>query len=177
MGIQGLLPLLSSITKDTHVREYAHQRVAVDAYAWLHKACFSCAQELCLNIPTARHIEWILRRIAMLRSFQVEPVLVFDGGPLPAKLGVEQERQARRDESLREARELLASGNTGAAQSFFQKAVDVSPAMAAAVIEHLKRINCAFVVAPYEADSQMCFLMRTGQVHAVGTWWFVCVRV
>lgn len=56
MGIQGLLPVLSSITTDVHVGEYAGQRVAVDAYCWLHKAAYSCSAELCQNIPTTKYV-------------------------------------------------------------------------------------------------------------------------
>ena len=52
MGINGLLPVLKSITKTKHVSSYQGQRVAVDAYCWLHKGAYSCARELCEGIPT-----------------------------------------------------------------------------------------------------------------------------
>ena len=34
MGIQGLLPLLKSITEDVHLSQYANTKVAVDALCW-----------------------------------------------------------------------------------------------------------------------------------------------
>ncbi len=114
MGIQSLLPILTSITRDVHLREYANKTVAVDAYAWLHKATFSCAQELCLGTPTKKHIDYMLKRIQMFRSYRVEPFLVFDGGPLPAKFATEEERRKSREEHLASAREFLAQGNPGA---------------------------------------------------------------
>lgn len=47
MGIQGLLPLLRSITRKVHLQDLAGQAVAVDAYSWLHKAVYgSCAIDL-----------------------------------------------------------------------------------------------------------------------------------
>jgi exonuclease-1 len=52
MGISGLLPCLRSVSRDAHVREYAGQRVAVDAYVWLHRGAFTCARELALGQPT-----------------------------------------------------------------------------------------------------------------------------
>ena len=47
MGIQGLLPVLKSITSKVHISKYGQQRVAVDAYCWLHKGAYCCSKELC----------------------------------------------------------------------------------------------------------------------------------
>ena len=46
MGIQGLLPVLKSVTNTIHVSKYRGEKVAVDAYCWLHKGAYCCAQEL-----------------------------------------------------------------------------------------------------------------------------------
>jgi len=56
MGIGGLLPLVSSITENVHLSKYSGKRVAVDTYVWLHKAAYSCAEELCRNIPTTKYL-------------------------------------------------------------------------------------------------------------------------
>ena len=52
MGINGLLKLLEAAKQKRHVSAYANQRVAVDAYCWLHKAVYSCSTELALGVPT-----------------------------------------------------------------------------------------------------------------------------
>lgn len=52
MGITGLLPLLKSITRKTHVESLAGYKVAVDAYSWLHKGVYSCAIDIYYNRPT-----------------------------------------------------------------------------------------------------------------------------
>ena len=54
MGIQGLLPVLRSISRSVHVSSYAGKRVAVDAYGWLHKAAYGCSMELCEGLYTDR---------------------------------------------------------------------------------------------------------------------------
>ena len=46
MGIQGLLPILKPIMEDSHVRDFAGQIVAVDAFSWLHKGAIACSYEL-----------------------------------------------------------------------------------------------------------------------------------
>lgn len=65
--------------------------------------------------------------------------------------------------------EALRSGNRAAALSHFQKAVDVTPAMAAALVSLLRQRNVEFVVAPFEADAQLAHLAATGAVDAVVT--------
>src|SRR5690554_5550306 len=55
MGIQGLLPLLRSIEKPVHLKDYAGQTLAIDGYVWLHKGAFACAQELCLGQVTQKY--------------------------------------------------------------------------------------------------------------------------
>jgi exonuclease-1 len=109
------------------------------------------------------------RQMRMLRHFGVEPVLVFDGDRLPAKSGEEAERRERRAARQAEGRAALARGDRAAAESAFQSAIDVTPAMAREVMDGLAAEGFAFVVAPYEADSQLAFLARTGAVDIIAT--------
>ena len=105
----------------------------------------------------------------MLRHFGVEPLLVFDGDRLPAKAAEEAERRERRAARQAEGHAALARGDRQAAESAFQSAIDVTPAMAREVMDGLAAEGFAFVVAPYEADSQLAHLARTGAVDIVAT--------
>ena len=55
MGISGLLPLLKSIQRAGHVKEFSNAIVGIDAYVWLHKGVISCAAELAHGQPTTRY--------------------------------------------------------------------------------------------------------------------------
>jgi exonuclease-1 len=68
MGIQGLLPLLKSIERPVHLKDYAGYTLAVDGYVWLHKGAFSCAQELCLGQPTQKYAPRSSRRPSIERE-------------------------------------------------------------------------------------------------------------
>lgn len=46
MGIPGLLQLVAPVTSSLHVSTLGGRRVAVDAYGWLHRGAYACAQEL-----------------------------------------------------------------------------------------------------------------------------------
>ena len=103
----------------------------------------------------------------MLIHFGVTPYLVFDGDYLPSKAGTEDERAKRRAESKRLGQELQRVGKVSQAYLEFQKAIDVTPEMARQLIEELKRHNVKYVVAPYEADSQLAYLERKGMIHGI----------
>ncbi|KAF9434990.1 Rad2 nuclease [Entomortierella beljakovae] len=169
MGIQGLLPLLKSIEKPVHLRDYAGQTLAIDGYVWLHRSTFACAQELCLGQPTQKYVSYFMRQIDMFKFFGVKPYVVFDGGYLPSKAVTEKERSSRREESRRQAAELLQGGKSKQALEQFRKCVDVTPSMAFAVIQALKAARVEYVVAPYEADSQLTYLEKIGLVDGIVT--------
>jgi 5'-3' exonuclease len=82
-----------------------------------------------------RYVKYVMERIRLLRHFNIEPYIVFDGGPLPAKQSTEQERKRRRAEALAKAKALDAQGKKGAARDAYAKCLDVTPEMAGKVIQ------------------------------------------
>ncbi|KAK9828537.1 hypothetical protein WJX72_000649 [[Myrmecia] bisecta] len=169
MGIQGLLPVLKSIAKPAHVSKYRGQRVAVDAYAWLHKGAYACSMELCEGIPTDRFVTFCMQRVNLMRHNGVIPVIVFDGDRLPMKGEEEGSRHRSRQENRDKAAAHMAAGNKSAAYECYQRAVDITPLSAKRFIEALKLAGVEFIVAPYEADAQMAYLAMNGLVDAVIT--------
>ncbi|KAF9701916.1 hypothetical protein EKO04_000480 [Ascochyta lentis] len=167
MGISGLLPLLKSIHKPCNLKRFAGQTIGVDAYGWLHRGTAACAIDLALDKPTTKYIDFCMHRVRMLIHFGITPYLIFDGDNLPSKAGTEKDRRERRKEGKRLGLELLKVGKTSQAQLELQKAVDVTPEMARAFIEELKASNVQYVVAPYEADSQMVYLERKGIIDGI----------
>jgi len=103
----------------------------------------------------------------MLIHFGCTPYLIFDGDHLPSKKGTEESRGQRRRDSKTTGLELLRLGKTQQAQQELQKAVDVTPEMARQLIDELKRNHIQYVVAPYEADSQLAYLERQQKIDAI----------
>ncbi|KAF8921128.1 PIN domain-like protein [Mucidula mucida] len=169
MGISGLLPALKSIQQTKSLSDFEGKTVAVDTYAWLHRAVHTCAIELATDKPTTKYVHYIMERVRILRHHGVEPYMVFDGGPLPAKKETEVSRKAKREEALAKGRALHAQGKQAQAREAFVKCVDVTPQMAFQCIKALRAENVAYVVAPYEADAQMAYLERVGLVDAIIT--------
>ncbi|KAH7085525.1 exonuclease-like protein [Paraphoma chrysanthemicola] len=167
MGISGLLPLLKSIHKPCNLKRFEGKTIGVDAYGWLHRGTAACAIELALEKPTRKYVDFCMNRVRMLIHFGITPYIIFDGDNLPSKAGTEKDRRERRREGRRLGLELLKVGKTSQAQLELQKAVDVTPEMARAFIDELKHHNIQYVVAPYEADSQMAYLERKGIIDGV----------
>ena len=115
----------------------------------------------------SRYVDFAMSRVRMLKHFGVTPYLIFDGDYLPSKSKTEKERSARRKESRKAGMELLNMGKTSQAYLELQKAVDVTPEMAGLLIEELKRNGVQYVVAPYEADSQMVYLEKKGIIDGI----------
>ena len=103
----------------------------------------------------------------MLLHFGVTPYLVFDGDRLPSKALTEKGRRERRKTSKEEGLRYLKLGKIPLAHQELQKAVDITPEMARMFIEALKASGVRYLVAPYEADSQMVYLERKGIVHGI----------
>ncbi|GAA5959865.1 hypothetical protein JCM3765_000626 [Sporobolomyces pararoseus] len=169
MGISGLLPLLKEITVQKHVREWKGKTLAVDAYVWLHRGAYGCAQDLATGKPTIQYVNYAMHRVRMLKYYGVIPYIVFDGGLLPSKMGTEGDRERRRNEALAKGNALLAEGKANQARDFFVKAVDVTPAMAYQFIKALRQEGVKYVVAPYEADPQLAYLEKKGLVDGIIT--------
>ncbi|KAL2635529.1 hypothetical protein R1flu_007008 [Riccia fluitans] len=177
MGIQGLLQALKPYAEPAHVKKYAGKRVGIDAYSWLHKGAYGCGMELQLTDSESEkrkvplYVSYCMHRIKMLLYNKVTPVVVFDGGPLPLKAATQQERRRRREVNLENAQRKHADGDMSGAQELYQRAVEITPAMAHQLIEVLREQGIEFVVAPYEADAQLAYLaslpMHKGGVAAV----------
>ena len=52
MGISGLLPLLKDAQEEIHISKYKGKVLGVDAYVWLHRGAYGCAQQLALGQNT-----------------------------------------------------------------------------------------------------------------------------
>lgn len=85
--------------------------------------------------PTRRYVEYAMHRVRLLRHHKVQPFVVFDGGPLPAKKGTEVERKQRRDENLAKGNALAAQGKHSDARDYYVKCIDVTPQMAYQLIK------------------------------------------
>jgi exonuclease-1 len=77
-----------------------------------------------------RYVDYAMHRVRLLRYHHIQPFVVFDGGPLPAKKGTDTERRQKREDNLARGNTLAAQGKHSEAREYFGKCVDVTPQMA-----------------------------------------------
>ncbi|XP_068183929.1 exonuclease 1 [Antennarius striatus] len=169
MGIPGLLQFIKDAAEPVNVKKYKGQTVAVDTYCWLHKGAFSCAEKLAKGEPTDQYVWYCMKLVEMLLTFRVKPILVFDGRNLPSKQEVEKARRDRREANLQKGRQLLREGKLSEARDCFNRCVNITPAMAHNLIKTARARGVDCVVAPYEADAQLAYLVKSGLAQAVIT--------
>eukprot|EP01083_Nonionella_stella_P301450 1034237_1 len=97
MGIDKLLQELKPITKPVKLQELRGQTCGVDASCWLHRASYSCALCLVSGKNTTKYLQFTLNSINLLKSFNITPIMVFDGAHLPMKANENHRRNVVRE--------------------------------------------------------------------------------
>ena len=182
MGVDGLLKALQPLAEErVHVGRYKNKRVVIDGYTWLHKACYACAGDVVTGVKFRKNrfgrypsfVEYCLHRLNLLKYNGAKPIMVFDGGKLVAKDGVEGKRDSKRADEAAKGRALMGKARrfptksreyrnlVAEANSHFTQAIRVTPDVMAITLEALRANNFDFIIAPYEADAQLAFELRS----------------
>ncbi|KAK1936613.1 Exonuclease 1 [Phytophthora citrophthora] len=171
---------LNEAVDRTHLRAFTGQTLVVDALSWLHKACYGCAYELSTGRETDKYVQYMLRKVDMMRSCGVAKViLVFDGQRLPLKSSTQEKRQSYKEENRKRALQALAASKRlqgsdrqdemNKAYQLFQRSVSITPQIIANVMKALRAAHVPFVVAPFEADAQMVWMCKEGLAAGIVT--------
>ncbi|CAF4060796.1 unnamed protein product [Rotaria sp. Silwood2] len=162
MGIEGLHPLLKPAIHRVNIKnaEFQGTTCAVDTSFLLHRGAYACAGKLAQNESTNKYVQYVTRFVERLLDWNIKPIMVFDGSPLPAKRITNINRSDERERNRLRGQKALANGKTREAEQFFQKAIEITPDMVLNVIRTLRTMGIDVIVAPYEADAQLAYLNR-----------------
>ena len=69
-----------------------------------------------------------------------------------------------RRKNLENAQRLEKEGNIEDAQSYYYKALEISPELYSPLIDKLRENNIPYIVAPYEGDAELGFLFRNNYI-------------
>jgi 5'-3' exonuclease len=172
MGIGGLLMNTKSIGKSRDISAFRGQRAGVDGYSWLHKALHGCATEVAINKNLYKIVRYFEKNIRTMISLNIRVVIVFDGDQLPLKKLTDSTRHENRQKNYDLAINHYYSGRFEEANKLFAQAIDITPSMAFFVklkLEELFPQKLEFIVAPYEADSQLAYLSKINYIDFVIT--------
>ena len=101
----------------------------------------------------------------MLKRHHIKPILVFDGRHLLVKKKTEEHRKKQKQENLEKAKDFLEKGDQKEARKYFSRAIKITKEMIYQTVDLLKQMKVDFIIAPYEADAQVAFLIRNSYAH------------
>ncbi|KAI6176688.1 Exonuclease 1 [Aphelenchoides bicaudatus] len=170
MGIKNLLPFVEKATRNGHISQFEGQRVAIDVSCLLHRGIFGCIDKAARGIKTDFCIKYVTKYINLFLYYRCQVTLVFDGEPLPAKKEVNDSRQERRTSNKDLGQRLLEAGMTDEAMNVFRQGIGVPKEIVKEAIKHFSAMkNINVIVAPYEADAQLAYLIQEKFVDAIVT--------
>ena len=173
MGINGLLINTKSVGIRKHLSDYRNKIIGVDGYAWLHKGIYKCGIEVSLHKNIKGLISYFEKKIKYLLSLNIKIVLVFDGADIPLKNRTNKERELTRKKNYEKGLNYFKQGDKDNARKYLSLAIDINPEMVYTLKKELERIyhkkSLQFLVAPYEADSQLAYLSKKKFIDVVIT--------
>eukprot|EP00929_Paragymnodinium_shiwhaense_P008127 TRINITY_DN112069_c0_g1_i1.p1 TRINITY_DN112069_c0_g1~~TRINITY_DN112069_c0_g1_i1.p1 ORF type:complete len:817 (+),score=239.73 TRINITY_DN112069_c0_g1_i1:123-2573(+) len=170
MGIQNLLQFLKPVVVKKNIRDFSGKSIGVDAMCWMHKGAFACSQELVTGTDTDKFIHYFIKQCEVLRYHKIKPIIVFDGGRLPAKQAEEKRRQDHREAHRVKALDLMQSRDKGEVVSqreidrACEAAIRITGQMISRLMGALEELAIDFIVSPYEADAQLAYMCRAGWI-------------
>lgn len=164
MGIQDLFQVLkkNGIVEHVHMSMFKGKTAAIDGFGWLYKASYTCSKELYEDPLTPKVIDFCERRILKLIECGVKPFFVFDGRTLPLKHQTYQKRKQIRDEAIKKINYARKNNSKEDLTGYYQQCVLIGYKTMKNFIDYLQRKDIPFVVAPYEADPQLAYLVKIG---------------
>ncbi len=133
--------------------------------SWLYKGTYAIAEELIehFDSPNEKCLSFIgfpVKMLKMMESFQIKVICVFDGRFLELKAETMDKRHETKHNYIEKAREAFTRGDIFEATRYLERGVSVNRWMVDFAVDALKALGFNTLVAPYEADSQIAYLVR-----------------
>ena len=147
--------------------EYRGRTLGFDCSMLTHKFMLRDPERVLLHQDFTKVVSAHVYHAVSLQEYGVDCVYVLDGWPCPSKAAEDASRAATRDEYMRA---YLASDDDvhcEICQKLLRKACGQTWALKRTIIEAFRQRGIRYIVAPYEADSQLAWMAAEGLLYAV----------
>lgn len=179
MGVKlgSLFPSETIAFKDLHDRI-----IAIDAYNVLHQFLATIRQRDGTALKNAEgkitsHLSGLFYRSANLTQNRIKPVYVFDGKPHQLKQETIDERNRRRLQAEKDWKEAVEKGDMKTARVKAQQTSRVTDEIVTQSKTLLETLGIPYVQAPQEGEAQASYMVKKGDVYAVGSQDFDCLLI
>jgi exonuclease-1 len=171
MGVTGLFPAIKPARQQRNIFERGGgcrgKWIGVDSNVWLHMMAHNHAADLVVRKDSTGLVKDFLRRAFKLAENGITPVFVFDGAAAPAKGGTHDARASLREEAVEHFNSTRYGDDEAKDARLLRLAIHITWDVVVQVIVALRANGFSYVVAPYEADSQLIALQQNGGVVQV----------
>ena len=126
---------------------------------WLYKGAYAYSYELGLDQQTLGFLAYPLKMLNLVKQYGIKPICVFDGLHLKAKEATEKVRSHNKRINKETAMQKAEEGNEEEARKYFMRSLILRSKMIDLFIDILKQLEIQLVIAPYEADSQIAYMV------------------
>lgn len=166
MGINDLLFLYKPLFTQEHISILKNKICAIDIMVWLYKGVYaSINNQKELNEKNDLYLNYPLKMISLLLSFDIKCICVFDGNILNAK-ETEISNRIQFAENNKKLAEKLEKeeGKEEKYKKVINRTLKVTSRMINSLIEILKKLNQQIIVSPYEADAEISYLYKEKKI-------------
>lgn len=161
--------MISTCITKKHISSYRNKRIGVDGHVWLHFAASLVAHDLYRNAHTDKHVGIFMSKVKSLADHGITPVIVFDGDALASKEKTNRERKALRERYRAEVEFYIAQNNMARAKELMKRCISITPSILHSALRALRAHGVEYIISPYEADAQLCFLQKIGYIDCILT--------
>ena len=108
------------------------------------------------------YLSFPLKMIRMFTKYKISPIAVFDGRFLDVKKDLLDKRQKDKKENQEMGLSQLEAGKEDEARKHFKRSLKINSKMIDFLVDLLKDLGVRVIVAPYEADAQVSYLVKKG---------------
>lgn len=124
MGVNGLLVLLKPAIRECNLKRFRGQSCVIDIMGWLYRGAFSSAySHQGQQHETLGFMNFSLKMLKLLLSFDIKPICVFDGRPHEGKTLIEKKRSEDKKKNEALAKKAENDGNKDDARKYHTRSL------------------------------------------------------
>ena len=165
MGINDLLNIYKPLLTQEHISILKNKTCAIDIMVWLYKGVYaSLNNQKEQNEKNDIYLNYPLKMISLLLSFDIKCICVFDGKILKAKQKEITNRNLYKETSKKLAEKLEKEGKEEESKKIFNRTLKTKSRMINSLIEILKKLNQKVIISPYESDAEISYLYKEKKI-------------
>lgn len=165
MGIKRLFHALKDRFVERDLSEFEGKRFGIDGMAWLYQVFYSISEvPERIQMPIVRKME---AKFKLLQKHNISFIVVMDGKRLEGKAIAQKKRQQKRQYYTEQAGSTDPCIDIDAQTAYERYSQVVSQEIVYFFMDYLKFKEFEFIVAPYEADTQLVHMHSTGQIDYI----------